>query len=197
MLIKEIAYSKSSFTYLKKVSLKQRGILKIYLVTVFFSQVSKNKLKFTFQSFLRKMNALKILKTGMRPVVTRKFSMKPFLNRQLMRQPNFDDSFFGMASSVMRNLEREFDFMNRQFNKNLQLSSPVKSIFDVDNMMQNCIQIDDKGDRNFSLRLNVVGFDPEEIQVNTEGQNLQIQAKSEKSVKFIFVNKLKILNQFI
>ncbi len=143
------------------------------------------------------MNALKLLKTGMRPVVTRKFSIMPCLNKQLMRQPNFDDSFFGMASSVMRNLEREFDFMNRQFNKNLQLSSPVKSIFDVDNMMQNCIQIDDKGDRNFSLRLNVSGFDPEEIQVNTEGQNLQIQAKSEKSVKFIFVNKLKILNQFI
>ena len=134
------------------------------------------------------MNALKLLKSASRPVIIRQFSMNPVLNRQLMRQPSFDDSFFGMASSVMRNLEREFDFMNRQFNKNLMLGSPTKSILDLDNMLKDCISIDENGNRNFSLKLNVSGFDPEEIRVNTEGQLLQIQAKSEKNVKFSFYN---------
>ena len=99
-----------------------------------------------------------------------------------MRYPSYDDAFFGMASNIMRNLEREFDFMNRQFNKTYQVGSAIKSMFDMEDMMKDCIQVDEGGDRTFKLKLKVAGFQPEDIQVNTEGQNLMIQAKTEKNV---------------
>ena len=131
------------------------------------------------------MISLKLLKAASKPVIiARKFSIKPALhiNRQLMRYPSYDDAFFGMASNIMRNLEREFDFMNRQFNKTYQVGSAIKNMFDMEDMMKDCIQVDEGGDRTFKLKLKVAGFQPEDIQVNTEGQNLMIQAKTEKNV---------------
>ena len=132
------------------------------------------------------MNSFKLLNAAKlaRPVI-RCMSIKPPMNRQLMRLPSLDESFFGMASNLMRNLEREFDFMNRQVNRFYpsDLTSD-RSLFRLDDAlkMEDIIQVDENGNRNFKLNLGLKGFDPEDIKVNTEGQVLNISARKEKKV---------------
>lgn len=139
-------------------------------------------------------NAAKLVASVTKPTV-RCIAFKPVLNRQLMKMPSYDDAFFGMASNLMRNLEREFDFMNRQFNRAWEtpsLADKNKTLFKLDDVfsMDDLIEIDpENGNRNFKLNLSLKGFDPEDIKVNTEGQTLCVSARKEKKVIF---NRLTI-----
>lgn len=137
------------------------------------------------------MNSLKLLnKVKLAQPFVRCLSIKPPVNKQLMRLPTYDDAFFGMASNLMRNLEREFDFMNRQASKAYQglggwgWGPSPRSLFKLDEAFkpEEIIQVDESGNRSFKLNLSLKGFDPEDIKVNTEGQVLNISAKKEKKV---------------
>lgn len=99
---------------------------------------------------------------------------------------SFDDMVFGMASNLMRSLEREFDFARRQMDKNVRNILP-SSMLPTSRLLQsvnnNDLVVTDKdGNRKFQLDLDLSEFEPEEIKVKTHGRTLNISAKKERKV---------------
>jgi HSP20 family molecular chaperone IbpA len=110
-------------------------------------------------------------------------------NRNALSKWFRDDDYFGSANSLMRSLEREFDNVRRQMERNVfdvdssLLRFPVLSA--LERTKDDFIIVDKDGNRRFQMQFDLKGFEPEEIQLRTEGQNLMISAKKEKMVSFI------------
>jgi hypothetical protein len=145
-----------------------------------------------------------ITKITLRPsLAMRSFSVKPNLSKQMVRYPVNTDPMnlvFGMASNLMRNFEREFDYVTRKAYDNYEvLDTAGKSLFDMadESFMKDLVQVGPSGERNFKLQLNLKGFDPEEIKINTEGQMLQISARKERKVCCLFIYFFDIIRYFI
>ena len=100
-----------------------------------------------------------------------------------------DDDYFGNANTLMRSLEREFDNVRKQMEKNFFdmdrsfLRLPALSA--IDKTKEDFIIVDKDGNRRFQMQFDLKGFEPEEIQVKTEGHNLIVSAKKEQKVSFI------------
>lgn len=105
-------------------------------------------------------------------------------NRFYQRSRRFDDSFFGVASNLMRSLENEFNQMRNSLLRSTSL--PVPRIFEFPlekpSTYDDLIQVDNEGNRKFELQIDLQGFEPEEINVETKGHLLTISAKKEKKV---------------
>lgn len=109
---------------------------------------------------------------------------------RMVHKGRFDDSFFGVASNLMRNLEREFDqmrnsLMRSAFNPSIPFinvprlfQQPISSNEPVTH--EDLIQIDSEGNRKFNVQYDLTGFEPEEVKIATEGNMLCISAKKEK-----------------
>lgn len=118
------------------------------------------------------------------------------------RDHNSDDHLFGMASNLMRNLEREFDYARRQLEKgftglNLSqqktLSAPSSShkstgepkssssLVAQDAFDEFVITDEATGARRFQMSFDLRGFEPEEIKVRTQGNYLTVSAKKEQA----------------
>lgn len=96
----------------------------------------------------------------------------------------FDDTFFNMASRVMRNLEREFDWVSRQASPRLNGQwFPAIERSMQENLNNDLIVTDKDGNRKFQLVLELSDFQPEEIKIKTEGHTLNISAKKESQVR--------------
>jgi HSP20 family molecular chaperone IbpA len=101
---------------------------------------------------------------------------------------SIDDSFFSMASNIMRTLEREFDYARRQMERSFGGSTLASILPEVASRLNrnDLITIDEKGNRKFELALDMSDFEPEEIKIKTHGHNLKISAKREKKVNPFF-----------
>lgn len=98
----------------------------------------------------------------------------------------FDDQFFNMASRLMRNLEREFDWMSRP-TSNQWFPALEKSLQQQQQSAWKDLVVTDKdGNRKFQLVLELGDFKPEEIKVKTHGHTLNISAKKESKVRSFF-----------
>ena len=118
--------------------------------------------------------------------------------RSLAHRNRFDESFFGVASNLMRNLEKEFDSMRNSLMRSS--FTPTIPFINVPRLFQlpsaasesraithdDLIVVDDEGNRKFSVQYELSGFEPEEIKISTEGNMLCISAKKEKKVCFFF-----------
>ena len=123
---------------------------------------------------------------------------------------NLPDVFLGSASNLFRDLEREFDRMQRQFdgyfrhdNNTSQNRSPVNyprdtangenysfsfrpsispRIFRFPSIETDLIVTEPDGSRKFHLAFDMRGFEPEEVKIKTQNGTLMISAKKEKKV---------------
>jgi HSP20 family molecular chaperone IbpA len=94
----------------------------------------------------------------------------------------YDDDFMGLASNLMRNLDREFDAVRSRMMDSIGTMN--RGMFDDLSITPNdFITTDKDGNRKFELNFNLQGFSPEEIKVKTEGRHLVVQAKKEQSSK--------------
>jgi HSP20 family molecular chaperone IbpA len=119
-------------------------------------------------------------------------------NRLIHQNRNrFDDSFFGVASNLMRSLENEFNQMRNSLLRSPGLPAlpPIQRLFELPTFIErpptseDLIAVDDQGNRKFQLQVDLKGFEPEEINVETKGNLLVINAKKEKKVFIIFVKR--------
>lgn len=156
------------------------------------------------------MNSAKLTNTakllnrslGLRAQAARNISLTPQNNRLFGRsQAPYDDTFFGLASNLMRSLEREFDFARRQLDRTVGQVLPqtyLPSIFSrFSRDESDIIKVDQEGNRKLQLSFDLSEFDPEDIKVKTHGHNLKITAKREKKVIFLRVIFFKFIKLFI
>jgi hypothetical protein len=129
---------------------------------------------------LTKLNAVSRLicnKNFLTPVVVS--------NRLVHRRSRLDDSFFGVASNLMRNLENEFNQMRNSLLRS-SLLPPMRfldfPLIEKPSTTEDLISVDDEGNRKFQLQIDLKGFEPEEINLETKGNLLTISAKKEKKV---------------
>ena len=99
----------------------------------------------------------------------------------------FGEDIFGVASNMMRNLEKEFDFMRRQMDRSFKELGGLSNYFlptsgAPELSGENQVVVDKDGNRKFQIGFDMRDFKPEEIHVKTHGQNLIISAKTEKKV---------------
>ncbi len=106
------------------------------------------------------------------------------------RSTSFDNYFFNNASSLIRNLENEFDRLrSSMFTNVLNPTLPMTPI--SDKISTDIVQIDEQGNRKLNLELDLSGFDPEsEIKIETKGHVLTLSAKKEKTVSRPPQNKI-------
>jgi HSP20 family molecular chaperone IbpA len=103
----------------------------------------------------------------------------------------YDDTFFNMASNLMRSIEREFDNARRLFGRNLISLPDPTSLFRIGELpataqSSDLVQVDNEGNRKLHIEFDMSGFQPEEIKVRTQNHNLIISAKREKKVSHSF-----------
>lgn len=120
-------------------------------------------------------------------LATRSFTTT--VSQKRSRDGYLDDSLFSMASSLMRSLEKEFDYARRRMVKNLgYFPLPTESMLPTlispssRAIARDLITTDDQGNRKFQLPLDLSGFEPEEIKIKTRGHTLDVKAKKEKQV---------------
>ena len=133
---------------------------------------------------LAKPNTLRSLSAA----TSRQFGTSPVSERNLRIWQPFDDTFFNMASRVMRNLEREFDWVSRQainYNPSSKLF-PSEGASALESAFNNSVVTDKDGNRKFQLALDLRDFTPEEIKVKTHGHTLNISAKKETQVSHLY-----------
>jgi HSP20 family molecular chaperone IbpA len=112
-------------------------------------------------------------------------------HRSIYRR-SYSDPFLGLASSLMRSLDREFNQMRNSMLPSLlgatsSLSSP--RLFDLAPeriQQEDAIITDEQGNKKFHLEFDLRGFNPDEIKVKTENKMLTVSAKKEKKVRFLF-----------
>ena len=99
-----------------------------------------------------------------------------------------DDSIFGVASNLMRGLDYEFNNLKNSLFKdeNLpQFSIPAQYLLPLSDRLpksEDLIMVDKNGNRKFQLEIDLKGFSPEEINIETKGNILTVSAKKEKEV---------------
>jgi HSP20 family molecular chaperone IbpA len=113
------------------------------------------------------------------------------------RSTSLDTYFFNNASSLIRNLENEFDRIRSSMFKNVlspSLSMPALEYpLGADKFASDIVKVDDQGNRKLNLELDLTGFDPAEINIETQGQVLTLSAKKEKKVYIFEENFLRII----
>ncbi|RNA00745.1 Body wall muscle HR-29 [Brachionus plicatilis] len=117
------------------------------------------------------------------PHVFRKFSISTSTNRMFFGHHDpFEDRFFGLASNLMRNLEREFDNTKRQFEKTMNLLPPnyLPSLIRPKALESNIVRMDNEGNRSLQIEYDLSDFEPEEVKIKTHGHTLKIKAKKEQ-----------------
>lgn len=130
---------------------------------------------------LMKLNSLRsVSAANSRPFTATRTSNS---NKNLRVWRPFDDTFFNMASRLMRNLEREFDWVNRQTANSRFFPAMLER--QTENLVNDMIVTDKDGNRKFQLVLDLGDFQPEEIKVKTEGHTLSVSAKKQKQVSVI------------
>lgn len=114
-----------------------------------------------------------------------------------------DPSLTGMATNLVRDMEREFDTIRNRMNNRFNMLSPWADLmpspwtFSILEPWQeielpsSLIKTDKDGNRKFELSLNLREFKPEDIKVKTVGQNIVVSAKTEKKVIHFYLNKIK------
>ena len=110
-------------------------------------------------------------------------------SRQIYRSRKNDDSIFGIASQLMRNLDYEFNNMRQSLFKNQnspKTSAPAENMFMFPpNRLpksEDLIMADPEGNRKFQLEIDLKGFAPEEINIETNQNVLTVSARKEKEV---------------
>ncbi|CAF0866552.1 unnamed protein product [Rotaria sordida] len=95
---------------------------------------------------------------------------------------NLPDVFRGTASSVFRDLEREFDRMQRQFDNYFRgnTADDSRSLTNYSRGENDMIVTESDGSRKFQLAFNMHGFEPEEVKIKTQKGSLIVSAKKEK-----------------
>lgn len=129
--------------------------------------------------------------------LTRNLSLSCCKNRLFFgRHDPFEDRFFGLASNLMRSLEREFDYAKRQFDKTMNLLPPnyLPSFSRPKALESDIVRMDNEGNRNLQIEYDLSDFEPEEVKIKTHGHTLKIIAKKEKKVFFLIF--LIVLNFF-
>ena len=128
------------------------------------------------------LNRLAVLGNGQGPV--RHF---------FYRNPrNLPDVFVGSTSNLFRDLEREFDRMQRQFdnvfrgntsgNQNRSLTETSRGGNNGTSLAADMIVTEADGSRKFQLAFDMRGFEPEEVKIKTQNGSLIVSAKKEKKV---------------
>ncbi|UJR38258.1 hypothetical protein I4U23_030931 [Adineta vaga] len=101
---------------------------------------------------------------------------------------NLPDVFLGSSSNVFRDLEKEFDRMQRQFD-NYFRGSNTNNANDNRSLMNytgnntnenNMIVTEADGSRKFQLAFDMRGFEPEEVKIKTQNGTLTVSGKKEK-----------------
>lgn len=111
-------------------------------------------------------------------------------NRSVYRR-SYSDPFFGLASSLMRSLDREFNQMRSSMLPSLLGGTsflPSPKMFDLAParmQQEDAIITDEQGNRKFHLEFDLRGFEPDEVKVKTEHKMLTVSAKKEKKVIFL------------
>jgi HSP20 family molecular chaperone IbpA len=99
-----------------------------------------------------------------------------------------EDDYFGNANTLMRNLEREFEHVRKQMEANVldvdRSFLRLPPLPAIDKTKEDFITVDKEGNRRFQMQFDLKGFEPEEIQLKTEGHNLMVSAKKERTVSF-------------
>jgi hypothetical protein len=132
--------------------------------------------------------------------LSRNVSFTSTTNRNALAR--LDNSVFGLANNIFREMDREFDRMRNRMTSRFNLltpenwvaqpevsnwlSSPLLEQAEQD-LLPSMVSTDKDGNRKFELVLNLKEFKPEEIKVKTVGQNLVVSAKTERKVRFIFL----------
>ncbi|CAF3310654.1 unnamed protein product [Rotaria socialis] len=98
---------------------------------------------------------------------------------------NLPGVFLGSTSNIFRDLEREFDRMQRQFDNYFRgnVANDNRSLINSshDNIQENQTIITElDGSRKFQLTFDMRGFEPEEVKIKTHNGSLMISAKKEK-----------------
>ncbi|CAF0719272.1 unnamed protein product [Adineta steineri] len=103
---------------------------------------------------------------------------------------NLPDVFLGSSSNVFRDLEKEFERMQRQFDNYFRGSNNNNNINTNDNRSlanysrdstneNHMIVTESDGSRKFQLAFDVRGFEPEQVKIKTQNGTLTISAKKE------------------
>jgi hypothetical protein len=126
------------------------------------------------------------------------------LTREIHRHRRVDDSIFGVASNLMRTLDYEFNNLKNSFFKdeNLpQFSIPSQYLLPIEQRLpksEDLIMVDKEGNRKFQLEIDLKGFSPEEINIETKGNILTVSAKKEKEViLFLFLKMILLFIHYI
>ncbi|CAF0883376.1 unnamed protein product [Adineta ricciae] len=100
---------------------------------------------------------------------------------------NLPDVFLGSSSNVFRDLEREFERMQRNFdhffrgsNTNNTVDNRSLTNYTGDANENNMIVTEADGSRKFHLAFDMRGFEPEEVKIKTQNGTLVVSAKKEK-----------------
>ncbi|CAF0917723.1 unnamed protein product [Rotaria sp. Silwood1] len=97
---------------------------------------------------------------------------------------NLPDVFRGTTSSIFRDLEKEFERMQQQFDNYFRGGSAndnqslVNYSFGANE--NDMIVTESDGSRKFHLAFNMRGFEPEEVKIKTQKGSLIVSAKKEK-----------------
>jgi len=101
---------------------------------------------------------------------------------------NLPDVFLGSSSHVFRDLEREFDRMQRQFDhffrggsaNNAGDNQALTNYTRGGTNERDMIVTESDGSRKFQLAFDMRGFEPEEVKIKTQNGTLTVSAKKEK-----------------
>lgn len=121
------------------------------------------------------------------PNAFRNVSLSSNNNRMFFgRHDPFEDKFFGLASNLIRSLEREFDYAKNQFEKTMNLIPPnyLPSLTRPKALETDIFRVDNEGNRSLQMQFDLSDFEPEEVKIKTHGHSLKITAKKEKKVPF-------------
>ncbi|CAF1010765.1 unnamed protein product [Brachionus calyciflorus] len=113
----------------------------------------------------------------------RNISLTPQNDRFFGRSDPFEDRFFGLASNLMRSLEREFDYARRQLDKTMNLlpSTSLPNLLVRPKQLEtDIIHIDNEGNRKLQISYDLSDFEPEDVKIKTHGHTLKVTAKKEK-----------------
>ncbi|CAM4778121.1 unnamed protein product [Rotaria magnacalcarata] len=101
----------------------------------------------------------------------------------LYRNPrNLPGVFLGSTSNIFRDLEREFDRMQRQFDNYFRgnVTNDNRSLINSSHDKNQTITTESDGSRKFQLTFDMRGFEPEEVKLKTQNGSLMISAKKEQ-----------------
>ena len=123
-------------------------------------------------------------------VFINRFAKEPLAitSRHAHQNRRYDDSVFGNTSSLIRNMENEFNNLKNSIFKSAPYQ--IQSFFgyptERPSKYEDLISVDEEGNRKFQLQIPLKGFQPEEICIETRGNLLTVSARKEKEVNIIF-----------